>query len=352
MTGTNKLIPAEEFRHSQTDETGEVQKDANGHELKGRAIDRALAYLAHGESPHAICPLFGSLFGTIYDISTVFILWFAGASAMAGLLNMVPRYLPRYGMAPQWAAAYRPLVVTFTIINLIVTWCFRANVAAQGGAYATGVLVLMTSACIGSWVHIYRKKPLTTQDLRGRLRMLIGFGLITVVFINTTIANMIARPNGVVIASIFILCVMIISIMSRVLRSVAIPDRWVRLHRSCERPTADTLRTKALAAIDSKLAEPIVQGQRVFTCGHSFYVWVPGIVVDHIRELCSSDNNALGREATAEAINKNEGMPDTQFCDTRYHRTSQSELPARTGWIFDGHSVQCEGDRLPCRLIA
>ena len=219
VTGTNTLIPAEEFRHAQTDETGEVQKDANGHELKGRAIDRALAYLAHGESPHAICPLFGSLFGTIYDISTVFILWFAGASAMAGLLNMVPRYLPRYGMAPQWAAAYRPLVVTFTIINLIVTWCFRANVAAQGGAYATGVLVLMTSACIGSWVHIYRKKPLTTQDLRGRLRMLIGFGLITVVFIYTTIANMIARPDGVVIASIFILCVMIISIVSRVLRS-------------------------------------------------------------------------------------------------------------------------------------
>ena len=307
MTGTNKLIPAEEFRHSQTDETGEVQKDANGHELKGRAIDRALAYLAHGESPHAICPLFGSLFGTIYDISTILILWFAGASAMAGLLNMVPRYLPRYGMAPQWAAAYRPLVVTFTIINLIVTWCFRANVAAQGGAYATGVLVLMTSACIGSWVHIYRKKPLTTQDLRGRLRMLIGFGLITVVFINTTIANMIARPNGVVIASIFILCVMIISIMSRVLRSVAIPDRWVRLHRSCERPTADTPKTKALAAIDSKLAEPIVKGQRVFTCGHSFHVWVPGIVVDHIRELCSSDKRCNWKKSDSGSYKQKRG---------------------------------------------
>ncbi len=33
-----------------------------------------------------------------------------------------------------------------------------------------------------------------------------------------------------------------------------------------------------------KLAEPIFEGQRLFTCGHSFHVWVPGIVSD----LCKS----------------------------------------------------------------
>src|SRR5436190_19387591 len=31
---------------------------------------------------------------------------------------------------------------------------------------------------------------------------------------------------------------------------------------------------------DGKLTEPITKGQRVFTCGHSFHVWVPGIVAD------------------------------------------------------------------------
>ncbi|MBL8818439.1 MAG: hypothetical protein JNL58_20600 [Planctomyces sp.] len=205
VTGTGTLIPAEEFR---------ISPD------RGKAVDRALAYIAHGESPFGVCPLFGSVFGTVYDISTILILWFAGASAMAGLLNMVPRYLPRYGMAPEWAAAYRPLVIAFTVINLLVTWCFRADVSSQGGAYATGVLVLMTSAAIGSLVDLSRKpRPAEpTLKLRRRL-MLAAFGLISLVFIYTTAANVIERPDGIIIASIFIACVLGMSIISRVWRS-------------------------------------------------------------------------------------------------------------------------------------
>jgi hypothetical protein len=205
VTGTDTLIPAADLR---------VEP------VRGKAADRALAYLAHGESPHPVSPLFGPAFGTLYDASTILILWFAGASAMAGLLNMVPRYLPRYGMAPEWAAAYRPLVVAFTAINLIVTWAFRASVSAQGGAYATGVLVLMTSAAIGSLVDLRRRPPPVAPGARLRRRLAVaGFAVITAIFLYTTAANMAERPDGIIIASIFIGCVLLLSISSRIWRS-------------------------------------------------------------------------------------------------------------------------------------
>jgi hypothetical protein len=185
----------------------------------GKAANRALAHLAHNEGPIEINPLFGKVFGTAYDISTIVILWFAGASAMAGLINMVPQYLPRYGMAPEWTRAYRPLVIFFTAINLLVTYVFRADVAAQAGAYATGVLVLMFSACLGTVITVWRARVATWLAGAGRRLLLGAYGAITAVFAYTLVANMIERPDGLLIASCFVITIWIASMISRTLRS-------------------------------------------------------------------------------------------------------------------------------------
>jgi hypothetical protein len=136
---------------------------------------------------------------------------------MAGLLNLVPRYLPPYGMAPDWARANRPLVLVFTLISLIVTKIFDADVNAQGGAYATGVLVLMTSAAVA-----------VTIAHKGRKRFWL-FALMTLVFAYTTTLNIYERPEGLKIASFFIGTIVLVSITSRAMRSTELRIGEVKL---------------------------------------------------------------------------------------------------------------------------
>jgi hypothetical protein len=155
---------------------------SNAFSSNGEANGRAMAYLAHR--------YFGSVFGSIYDISTILILAFAGASAMAGLLNLIPRYLPRFGMAPEWARAARPLVLVFLGVAIFVTVAFHANVDAQGGAYATGVLVLITSAACA----------VTLSAWKSRMRFVYLF--ITLIFIYTTGMNIWERPERSVSTSL------------------------------------------------------------------------------------------------------------------------------------------------------
>ncbi|WP_327354712.1 amino acid transporter [Streptomyces sp. NBC_01304] len=181
---TTILIPQDEFKAG------------------GQANGRALAYLAHEH--------LGEIFGTIYDVSTIAILWFAGASALAGLLNLVPRYLPRYGMAPEWARAVRPLVLVFMGIGVAITLWFNANVDAQSGAYATGVLVLMLSAAFACTAAARKA---------GQRKATIGFGVITAVLSYTLVDNVVERPDGIRIAALFIFAIMLTSIASRIHRS-------------------------------------------------------------------------------------------------------------------------------------
>jgi hypothetical protein len=186
----------------------------------GEANGRAMAYLAH--------QYFGNAFGSVYDISTILILAFAGASAMAGLLNLIPRYLPRFGMAPEWARASRPLVLVFVAVAFFVTARFHADVDAQGGAYATGVLVLITSA--GCAV------ALSAWNSRARWPFL----LIAIIFIYTTAMNIWERPEGLKISCIFIASILFTSFVSRATRSTELRITGIDLSSEAARLIHDT----------------------------------------------------------------------------------------------------------------
>ena len=137
-----------------------------------------------------------------------------------------PATCPATGWRRDWAQTVRPLVLVFTMIAFVITILFDASVDAQGGAYATGVLVLITSAAIAVTLSCWRAR---------QPRATIGFGLIAVVFCYATVANIVERPEGVRIAAFFIGTILVVSSASRSIRAFELRVTATHLDQTAQR---------------------------------------------------------------------------------------------------------------------
>ncbi|MEO5762384.1 MAG: amino acid transporter [Vicinamibacteria bacterium] len=273
------------------------------HHQGGRAHDRALAFLAH--------EYLGGGFGTFYDLVTIGILWFAGASAMAGLLNLVPQYLPPYGMAPDWARATRPLVLVFTFISLLVTWAFEASVKAQGDAYGTGVLALMSSAALAVAIQKWRENR--SKWLYVTMAVIFGYTTLTVV---------VKAPLGLGISLLFIGGIVLLSITSRFQRSTELRIGTV------------TLSPKAIEFLDAMAPGPVR-------------------IIAHRPDRQTLDEYARKENQAREDHSLNDGEPIV-FLEVKQGDASKftHDLEVRALRIGPHHILRCVAPAIPNAIAA
>jgi hypothetical protein len=135
-------------------------------------------------------------------------------------------------MAPEWGRAVRPVVLVYTAVSIIITIIFRADVNAQAGAYATGILAMMVSGSVAVTISAARRRQRTSA---------LGFAVLTVVLVYALVANVIEKPDGITISAFFVLGIVIISLISRVTRTTELRADRIEFDEEARRFITDSL---------------------------------------------------------------------------------------------------------------
>src|SRR5581483_5588930 len=90
------------------------------------------------------------------------------------------------------------------------TIAFNADVNAQAGAYATGILAMMVSGAVAVSISAGRRRQWAAT---------VGFTILTLVLLYALVENIREHPDGIAISAMFIAGIIVVSLVSRVSRT-------------------------------------------------------------------------------------------------------------------------------------
>ncbi len=193
----------------------------------GRAANRALAYLAHGQplaagiDPSDVIPACGPWLGAAHDLAAVAVLTLSGIVVMVGMRHLIPPYLYRLGMDWKWSQRWGVLAVLFGLVKVGVTFAYDADPDAQRSAYLTGVLSVFTGASVAAVLDVWKKRRgrwvgfrLSPVFLTGLAAFAGGLGVVVW-----------QQPGGLKMALWFIGLTLLVSVVTRFFRTTELRFR-------------------------------------------------------------------------------------------------------------------------------
>jgi hypothetical protein len=123
-------------------------------------------------------------------------------------------------------------VLVYTAISIGITIFFRADVNAQAGAYATGILAMMVSGAVAVTISVARAK---------RKRVTAGFALLTLILLYALGDNIIEKPDGIAISAVFVAAIIVVSLVSRVSRTTELRADRIEFDEPARQYIADSI---------------------------------------------------------------------------------------------------------------